>query len=350
MGALPRIVKHLRVVDAVLMALGAALLANSRPFEGAIFCLPVAAALIAWLLSKQGPVIGLALRQLILPVAVLLGATLAFTAYYNWKVTGNALLLPEALEIRGENFPMFLGQVQKPPLRYSNPQFEYLYNVYMPTAYPRTVMRSLVWKTNIFWMFFLGSALTVPFVAFPWVLRDKRTRFLLVQCVVSGLGLLVVRPFFPHYAAPLTATVFILLVQAMRHLRLWKIGQRPLGLVLCRLVAVLTLARLPYAVADQARNPGCPWSFERARITRQLDATPGKQLVLVRYSPQHNPAIEWVYNRADVDGSKIVWAREIPGVSVEPLLEQYRDRKVWLLEADVSPVGLRSYERVETSK
>jgi hypothetical protein len=349
-GSLPRIIKHLRVGDAALMALGAALMANSRPFEGVIFCLPVAAALVAWLLSKQGPAMVLALRRLILPLAVLFGATLAFTTYYNWRVTGNALLLPEALELRGENFPMFLGQAQKPPLHYSNPQFEYLYNTYMPTAYPRTAMRSLVWKANIFWMFFLGSALTVPVVAFPWVLRDQRTRFLLVQCLVSALALLAVRPFFPHYAAPLTATVFILLIQAMRHLSLWKIGQKPVGLVLCRLVVLLTVARLPYAVADQARNPGCPWSFERARITRQLDAVPGKQLVLVRYSPQHNAAIEWVYNPADVDGAKIVWAREIPGVSIEPLLEHYEERKVWLLEADVFPVALRSYEGDRTNK
>jgi hypothetical protein len=133
------------------------------------------------------------------------------------------------------------------------------------------------------------------------------------------------------------------MVQAMRHLRLWKIGARPVGLVLCRLVVPLTVARLPYAVAGQFKNPVCPWSLERARITRELNAMPGNHLVLVRYSPQHNAAIEWVYNRADVDGAKTIWTREIPGQSVEPLLNYYGDRKVWILDADDAPVRLRAY-------
>ena len=37
MGALPRIKSSHRVGDALLMGLGAAILANSRPYEGMIF-------------------------------------------------------------------------------------------------------------------------------------------------------------------------------------------------------------------------------------------------------------------------------------------------------------------------
>jgi hypothetical protein len=239
---------------------------------------------------------------------------------------------------------LFLWQLGKPLLRYNNPQFEYYYNVFTYNEYPQTLVRSLVWKSHMLWVFYVGSALTIPLVAFPWVLKDRRMRLLVVQCVISGLGLLAVAWFFPHYAAPLTATWFILLVQAMRHLRLWKVYGRPVGLALCRLIVLLTVARIPYMAAYQFKNPEAPWSLERAGLTRQLEAMPGKQLVLVHYGPQHNVALEWVYNGADLDEAKTVWARDIPGQDLEPLLDYYRDRKVWILEADVSPARLQPYD------
>ncbi len=53
MGSLPRIFQHQRPRDAIWLGLGAAILANSRPFEGFVFCLPVAAALGWWLLKPS---------------------------------------------------------------------------------------------------------------------------------------------------------------------------------------------------------------------------------------------------------------------------------------------------------
>ena len=50
----------------------------------------------------------------------------------------------------------------------------------------------------------------------------------------------------------------------------------------------------------------------RAHMVQQSEALPNKQLVIVRYSTTHNPHVEWVYNAADIDHSKIVWARDIP--------------------------------------
>src|SRR6266536_1163189 len=52
LGALPRIKQHQRVRDSLLMGLGFAILANSRPFEGLFLAMPVVAALLIWV-SRQ---------------------------------------------------------------------------------------------------------------------------------------------------------------------------------------------------------------------------------------------------------------------------------------------------------
>lgn len=340
-GALPRIRKRLRLGDAVLMALGAALLANSRPLEGLIFCAPVAAAAIAWLFSKQCPAAAVALRRMILPIAVVLIATLGFMAYYNWRVTGSALVFPEALDHRVYvNYPPFLWQAQKPALRYNNPQFEELYNVVSRNTYPRSLRISLLRKSHTSWLFFLGSALSISLLAFPWALRDKRIRFLLIQCLWCGLGLLVVVWFYPHYAAPLTATIFMLTVQMLRHLRLWTVRGLPIGVYFTRLVILLLLARVPFSVAYQWENRTFGWNLERAKIVGELGTTTDKHLIIVNYSNHHIVDHEWVYNAADIDRAQIVWARQIPGQSLKPLLEYFHDRRVWILEADTYPFRL----------
>ena len=68
LGALPRI-KHpgRRVRDAVLMGFGLAVLANSRPYEGFVFSLPVAVALLVWLLKKRGASLRVALGRVACP-------------------------------------------------------------------------------------------------------------------------------------------------------------------------------------------------------------------------------------------------------------------------------------------
>jgi len=70
---------------------------------------------------------------------------------------------------------------------------------------------------------------------------------------------------------------------------------------------------------------------------------PGRQLVLVRYSPNHNQNEQWVYNRADIDDAQTVWAQEIPGQDLRPLLDYFRGRTVWLVAVDSHPTKLQPY-------
>ena len=169
-----------------------------------------------------------------------------------------------------------------------------------------------------------------------------------MQLLVSAVGLLLVVYFEAHYAAPLTATLFALLIQGMRHLRRWELRGRPVGIFLTRLVVLLVLAR---AVIYVRRPPSWSeaWGLSRAQIVKQLKAIPNNHLVLVRYAPKHNVHHEWVYNAADIDHAKIVWAREIPGLDLKQLLDYFRGRKVWMVEADTVPVQLQPYQPPGTS-
>jgi hypothetical protein len=91
---------------------------------------------------------------------------------------------------------------------------------------------------------------------------------------------------------------------------------------------------------------GYEWQRDaRSDIVRWLSKRPRKQLVIVRYGGEHPVNQEWVYNGADINGSKIIWARELDDESDRQLLQYYADREVWLVEADVYPQRVIPYPR-----
>ncbi len=341
LGSLPRIFKHQRVRDALLMGLGAFIMANSRPYEGFLFCLPVGVGLIAWLFLRSSPAWKVKFPRVLLPLMCAVGITLAFVAYYNWRVTGNALSLPHAFyDSQYINYKVLRWEKLNPPLHYANPQFDLYFNGWLRGPHKWGAKQVFV----NFGQFFLGAVLCVPFlVALPWTIRDRRVRFplIILACSLSG-SLLVAVVSLAHHEAPMAATLFVVLLQAMRHLRRWQIKGRPIGIFLTRMVVILVLARIALYIV---RPPSLiePAGPAYAKLVKQLDAMPDHQLVIVRYAPDHPPFIDWVYNAADVDHAKVVWAREISGVDMNPLFEYFRGRTVLLLEPDRQPLQFKPY-------
>jgi len=84
-------------------------------------------------------------------------------------------------------------------------------------------------------------------------------------------------------------------------------------------------------------------AHQRARVLRELSAVSGFHLVLVRYKPGHDTRAEWVYNDADIDHARIIWARDMGPAKNQELLDYYKGRHAWLLEADEQPPKLASY-------
>jgi hypothetical protein len=74
-----------------------------------------------------------------------------------------------------------------------------------------------------------------------------------------------------------------------------------------------------------------------------LESQPGNQLVLVRYSADHDALEQWVYNTANIDNSKVVWAWDMSRPENLELMRYYKDRKVWLVEPDSNPAKVSLY-------
>jgi hypothetical protein len=78
-------------------------------------------------------------------------------------------------------------------------------------------------------------------------------------------------------------------------------------------------------------------------IEAELNREPGQQLVFVRRDAWHGPG-EWIHNGADIDASKVVWARDLGSETDRKLIDYYAGgREVWVLEPDAIPLRLRPY-------
>ena len=67
--------------------------------------------------------------------------------------------------------------------------------------------------------------------------------------------------------------------------------------------------------------------------------------MLVRYTELPQLIFEWVYNDADIDDQRVIFARSLDPASDAQLLARYPDRQVWQLIVDGAriegPVAVR---------
>jgi len=55
----------------------------------------------------------------------------------------------------------------------------------------------------------------------------------------------------------------------------------------------------------------CEGDPSRVAVADKLAHTPGKHLIMVRYEKDnHNIHDDWVYNGAEIDNAKVLWARD----------------------------------------
>ena len=345
-GALPRIKKHQRVRDALIMGLGLGILANSRPYEGLIVSLPVAAAMMTWLLGKNRPA-GVRFGRVVAPLVLLLATFAVATGYYYYRVTGSPFRMTYQVN-RGTyaTAPYFLWQTPPPEPVYRHEVMRDFYRWELSKFVENRTLdgffRRSAEKLEDLWKFYLGPILTIPILALPWVVRDRRMRFPVFAALVFGLGLAVETWTMPHYFSPATCLLYLFLLQGIRRLRLWQRHKGRTGVQLTRVIPVLCVAmivvRIGAVLTHTAIEP--PWprgNLDRVAILKEMNQRPGDHLILVRYGPDHIVDHEYVYNPADIDPAKTVWAQDMGPERNKELLDYYKNRDVWLLQPEVPP-------------
>ena len=333
LGALPRIKSGTRWQDAALMGVGLALLANSRPWEGLGLSLPIAVILFAWMLGKNRPPSAVSLRRVVLPLALVLGLTGVWLGYYCWRTTGHPLSTPyEIYEHTYGASPYMIWQHARSEPSYGHAIIRKMYlndamgayrNFWTPTA---QIMR--IYSVSVF---FLGPILMVPFglllfaLPYGFSFRDIRptTLALLSVVFVFTAGTEMAYYYNVHYSAPVTCVIIALLLIALQSLRAWNNA----GLFITRaipLACVIALAiragAAPLHVRATQSNTYY-WDeffelhpkgwFPRAAIQSDLKNISGNHLVFVRYNPKDDPFPDWVFNQADIEHSRIIWARDM---------------------------------------
>lgn len=365
LGALPRLIKTSRFRYGLIMAIGIDLLILTRPYEGMLLCLPVAAALGHWVLfGKNRPRPKELIRRAALPLALIVSC-LAWLGYYDYRAFGNPLTLPYSINRSTYAIaPYYVWQPlrEEPVYRHESIRNFYHDVELKAPAEIRTrfgLIRASCLKPLEALLFFGGFLLIPPLFMTRRVFLDRRIRFLVISVFVYMAGMVIEIFMIPHYLAPFTATFYAIGLQAMRHLRVWSAEGKPVGRALVRLTfslcLVLASVRLFSRTLDITISewPASHWSAmwygpdyygtERAQIESRLEQLPGKQLVIVRYGPQRNCLDQWVYNSADIDKSKVIWARQMDAANDLDLMHHYKDRKVWLVRMDTEPATVTPY-------
>ena len=334
-----------------MLGAGAVMLAVVRPWEGAVL---VATALVslAARMPRMEPRWRQALLRAAIAAAIVVSAGAGGLALYNKGVTGNALRMPyQEAAAQYQVAPPFIWQQPLPVPHYNHSLFAEFYandDMVMYRLYQSHGFLSMTkWKVLKYaWTFTEGLLLGLPVLTLPWVVRrGTRLPILVLLIAAEGVALLPVTWNELRYFAAALGPIVLLPLLVCSRLRV--VVPTPLVRRTTAVWAVFALLGFALiAVQDDIRawqNGGLdPWP-ERRRIEAELSALPGRQLVIVRYLPGHHADREWVYNSANFDTAKILWAREMNPASDAQLTRCYPDRKTWLLIADEEPVRLRPY-------
>ena len=197
LGALPRLLKSTQLRYSLLLAMGAILLAGTRPYEGLLLCLPVLVALGHWLLAGRNRPRGAALVRLALPSLALILAAGAWMGYYNYRVFGSPTTLPYTLNRNSYAMaPYFIWQSPRPEPVYRHEIMRRFYYDNELAALdemhkPWGFAQQTVLKTARGILFFSGAALLLPLLMFRRVLLDRRVHFLVDCLAIMAAGMLL---------------------------------------------------------------------------------------------------------------------------------------------------------------
>ena len=349
-GALRRIIDPAKRskpiwVYSILFALGASILAFSRPFEGLVCCLVTGILLGVWLIRATEISLAQKFLQACVPVGIIGAIAAVLLGVNNFAVTGDATKLPYSVHSQQyESTSLFIWG--------SLPEFpEYNLN-HMKNFYSGWVrQRQLDAQTLKGYSKLIANKAALLYRYFPFIFgiclipafaMAKNSRWIKFALLVMG-GLLLLEfqlvhsNTYPHYIAPIIGLFYFVMFQGIRS---WEIsakrkkkGSIVLPTVVCYTVLLLAFNLVMSGVTTiPSRYSG---------FGKELASQPGKHLVFVRYSDTHDGHAEMVYNKSDIDNAQVIWANDLSPESNNELIKSLGERTVWIWD-----LGSRSKPRM----
>ncbi len=368
-GALPRLGEAWgegspgRRRDAALLGTGLGLHLLTRPFESALLALCVL--LFPFIVLRKGLPWSPILRSGSIALLAIAPA-IVLTAVQNKQVTGGWTTLPEALSQYQYGVPTTLT-IQRPAFPHGQltPEqaLEYKAQALMHgpgnDTFERYMQRLQYRMRDL--RFFFAAPLYLAAGAFLFALRRRIYVWVALSLAVFALGTNLFPYLLPHYLAGVAVLFLLVSIVGLQQMAQLRIRDIQVGKDIAQIVVLLCGGQflLWYSIHLLEGSHGPPlafmqyetWDFinhgssgRRAIVAEDLARIPGKLLVLVRYSPSHIFQDEWVWNAADIDGSRIVFARDLGASGDSELIRYYSGRKVLRLEPDAQPPQLTRVE------
>lgn len=349
-GALPRLRVNPNWRNAALLGAGFAIHFLIRPYESIFLAISVAVFVAFWPPKTNRIVLGLVFAAMLVPA-------LSLTLLQNRRVTDKWSQFPYSLSQYQYGVPAALTfQADPVPHHDLTPQQALEYQSQLAfRGVPRETFTSFLLRLEYrvrFYRFFFLAPLYVALPFFFTALRDRRFIWVATTLLLFALGINFFPAFQLHYLAGVAGLFVLVSVIGLQRLERLSPEAPRLLLALCAAqfifwYGVHVFDARPFSSELESYET---WdginhqNAERRRLVAdQLSNIPGKLVVFVSYWPHHIFQDEWVYNSADIDGSRIVWARDLGPAENGKLRAYYPDRAAYLLEPDASPPRLTPY-------
>jgi len=343
-----------RIGSGVAFALGLLLLANSRPYEGLAFSIP----LLAYFLYKifsWSPRQGRVAIPVLLPVLLIGSMGIGFMAYYNYRTTGDPFLMPRVQNERTyAPLPAFIGQKKASNFVSTDPVFAKYYEVearehhYLETVTLAGLADLEVGRWTRNWFFYVGPAMSLPLLlGFVACVKNPQLRIAVFCAITTLLAVSACNWTQMHYYAPAMVAVYLFIVEGLRYL--WDAEGRAGQAFAVAVVITVALTSLMRSNGSTAPEPP-HFPDGRKAVVERLKNEPGRQLVLVTYDlDKHYPGDELVHNSADFNSQKILWARSKGAERDRELCRDYSDRNFWSATTDDFNISIRPLDLCSTS-
>jgi len=337
------------VLDVTLglaFGLGLAILASTRPFEGLFFAVPFVAVLM-WEMRKS---IGRLLRVTLAAAVIVLPAVAALGTYFE-HITGSPFVTAYQISQNTYGWPMGLAWRSPPKIQNHHPEmqsyYEYEIGEHQKVGSIGGFIEFLTFRLQEYWRFFFGPVLTIPLLMLGKVW--KRRPMLLAGAAGGIVAILMEGAASPHYLAPAAVVFVAVIVEGCRyfdglHLRLAPLFIAAMAVVLIVRIG-LEQAGLPYSQKINFQSWCCreKGNMNKARMTTELEQIPGKHLLFVKTKTDSDDVLQWIYNDADIDTARFVWARDLGTERNAELARDLTGRRIWLVDPNTKPATRVAY-------